>query len=104
MIGAEILLGVGLVVSSGVDVHTTNRAMQRCGGCVEGNPLMRPFMGSTAKLVGVQGGLGMLTLASSHKLKQGKSKGWWVPVVVGIGVHLGASWSNSRVPKGPVVH
>lgn len=80
------------------DIETTMAGLKRCApACYEANPIMRPFVDSRAKAYTVAMGLTSLSAYGSHKLREGGSKWWWVPMAVNIGVHVGFATANRGV-------
>jgi hypothetical protein len=98
-LGLEIPLGILLAASASADVVTTRQALTHCATCREGNPLMKPFAGSTPALTAVQAGANSGLFLATLKFKEQHRKTWWLPLAVGIGAHTFAAIHNSHAPR-----
>lgn len=97
MIGLELPLGIMLALSTSADVATTRIALTQCHTCREGNPIMRPFAGSTIRLTAAQAAANSALWFGAMKFKEQHRKHWWLPVAVAIGAHTAASIHNARL-------
>jgi hypothetical protein len=91
-----------LAGASAWDVETTFRATRNCpaGSCEEANPAMRPFINAGRPATyAVQGGRNAVIMYFSHRLKKSRWRGWWLPAVVGIGIHAAVGVHNYRLVR-----
>ena len=97
MIGLHVPLGIILATSTTADVISTRLALMRCTKCIEGNPIMRPFAGSTVALSAIQGAGNTGLFLMSLKFKEHHKKTWWIPLAAYIGFHTFAAIHNSKI-------
>ena len=91
------LLLAGSIAATSYDVESTFRVFDRCPGCYEANPFMRPFVDSRGKIYAVQAGLNTSTAWASWELKKAGKKWWWAPMAANIGMHVVAGEHNRRM-------
>lgn len=87
----------GLIGASLFDAETTVQGMRQ--GMVEGNPVMRPLMGSTGNRARVYVAAAVPTavaLVAANELQKRGHSAWWIPPVVGTVAHLVAGSLNKR--------
>lgn len=99
MSGLEIPLGILLAASTTADVVTTRRALTSCNHCIEASPIMRPFAGSTPRLIAVQAGANSALFYATHRFREKHRRTWWIPIAATIGAHTFAAIHNSKVPR-----
>jgi hypothetical protein len=92
-------LTAGAQAATIFDMETTVRALNRCPTCSEGNPAMRPFMGTRASAYAAGTALNSVAFYAPYKMKESGNKWWWVPLVAQIGVHTFLGIKNSRIDR-----
>jgi hypothetical protein len=90
-------LAGGAQAATVYDIQTTRKALQNCASCIEANPIMRPFVGSSPAAFSTSMGLTAGSIYASHKLKSKGVKWWWIPLAAQIGVHTAMGIRNSRL-------
>ena len=90
-------LVTGTEVATAYDLQTTRNLLQRCASCYEGNPIMRPFVGSLPAAYGTALSFNVASVYGSLQLKKKGSRWWWVPLAAPIVAHTVAGVSNKRL-------
>lgn len=90
-------LAAGAHAATIYDVETTMRTLKRCPSCAEGNPLMRPFIGSRPGAYAASAAISTAGYYAPYKMKERGSRWWWAPIVAQIGMHTALGIRNSRI-------
>ena len=90
---------VGLLQGSTIfDMETTFRTLERCPGCKEGNPILRPFVKSGRPgTYAFTTGMNMLSTYGALSARAQGKKWWYWPIVANVAVHVVAGVHNSRI-------
>jgi hypothetical protein len=79
------------------DTRSTLSALDRCATrCVEGNPVMRPFVGTTSSAYAFTLGLTTVTTYGTYRLKKKGVRWWWVPMTASTVLHFAAGVHNQK--------
>lgn len=87
------------VTAGAIDAETTYRGYL-AGAGRELNPIMRPFVGSRAKLHGAMLGFSVFAVETTMWSKRRGERKWWIPIVVHVGLHSGAATFNHFQRRG----
>jgi hypothetical protein len=90
-------LAAGAQAATVFDAETTVRTLRRCATCVEGNPFMKPFVGTRPGAYFAGTALTTAGFYEPYKMRQRGSRWWWAPIVAQIGMHTALGIRNSRM-------
>jgi hypothetical protein len=97
-----MILSAGQHGAAALDAYSTRRAITR--GASEADPLMRPFVHSSAIYVAIQVGPAMLDIVARHMQRSRNNlwrHTWWVPQSASTGVFLFSGIHNLQFAKRP---
>ncbi len=98
-IDKKFLLVNGFYIGSAIlDVESTFYSLDRCSNCVEGNPVVAPFV-NKGKLTtyAFYGAVTTGVIYGSYILKKRRFKYWWTPIILGTVVHFLASRNDFQL-------